>query len=221
MSQILTFDTLVQLAKPGDFAFLEMPSVASKSPSLDSLTSHFPLTFPVPSPITNPDLISPSDLHREEDLLRNPSSFQAWWTAITNMRESSNALQKAERGRLDLPDEVAVLLGPLATPLGRQSLQRLTYLYEAALVHFPHSFKLWKSYLQMRMSYVLGRLLPKKKSGGKKKFQEMKDALEEERGELEEWEGGIDGFIGWEEWKSLVATYERALMWLPKVSCDS
>lgn len=196
---------------------LKMPSVASKSPSLDSLTSYFPLTFPIPSPTTHPDLISPKDLHREEDLLRNPSSFRAWWTAITNTRESLNALQKAERGGSDLPDEVAVLLGPLATTLGRQSLQRLTYLYEAALVQFPGSFKLWKSYLQMRMSYVLGRLIPKKKSGGKKKFPEMKDALEEERGELEEWEGGLDGVVGWEEWKSLIATYERALMWLPKV----
>ena len=198
-----------------------MPSVASKSPSLDSLTSHFPLTFPIPSPTSHPDLISPNDLHREEDLLRNPSSFRAWWTAINNARESLNALQRADRERNELHDEVAVLLGPLATTLGRQNLRRLTYLYEAALVHFPGSFKLWKSYLQMRMSYALGRLLPKKKSGGKKKFLEMKDALEEERGELEEWEGGLDGFIGWEEWKSLVATYERALMWLPKVSGDS
>ena len=34
---------------------------------------------------------------------------------------------------------------------------------------------------------------------------------------LEQWEGGLDGIVGWEEWKSLVATFERALMWLPRV----
>jgi pre-mRNA-splicing factor SYF1 len=193
-----------------------MPSVASKGHSLESLTSIFPLTFPVPTPTTHPDLISPNDLHREEDLLRNPSSYRAWWTAITNTREAFNALQKTER-EPDLPAEVIALLGPLATPLARKSLQRLTYIYEAALVQFPGSFKLWKSYLQMRMSYVLGKLVMKKKSGGKKKFPDMKDALEEERGDLEQWEGGLDGIVGWEEWKALVATFERALMWLPKV----
>lgn len=192
-----------------------MPSVASKMPTLESLTSKFPLTFPIPTPITCPDLISPNDLHREEDLLRNPSSFRAWWTAIHNTREAFNALHKTERAP-DLPEEVATLLGPLATPLACKSLQRLTYLYEAALVQFPGSFKLWKSYLQMRMSYVLGKPILKKKAGGKKKFPDMKDALEEEREDLEQWEGGLDGVVGWEEWKSLVAAFERALMWIPK-----
>lgn len=194
-----------------------MPSVATKTPSIESLTSTFPLTFPIPTPTTHKDLISPNDLHREEDLLRNPSSFRAWWTAITNAREAFNALQKIERVPDDLSPEVTALLGPLASPLARQSLQRLTYMYEAALAQIPGSFKLWKSYLLMRMSYVLGKPIVKKKSGGKKKFPEMKDALEEEREDLEKWEGGLDGVVGWEEWKSLVSTFERALMWLPKV----
>lgn len=76
---------------------------------------------------------------------------------------------------------------------------------------------MWKSYLTMRMSYVLGKQVVKKRAGGKKKFPEMKDALEEEKEDLEEWEAGLDGVVGWEEWKSLVATFERALMWLPKL----
>ncbi|KAJ6500468.1 hypothetical protein C8R45DRAFT_977824 [Mycena sanguinolenta] len=190
-----------------------MPSVAAKQPSLEELTVGFPLTFPVPTPSTHPDLVSTSkDLAREEDLLRNPSSFRAWWSAITTTREEFTAQLKLEKPP-DLPDEIAALLGPLAAPLSRTSLQRLTYLYEAALVQFPNSFKLWKSYLTMRMSFVLGRLVTKKKAGGKKKFPEMKDALEEE--DLEQWEGGLDGVVGWEEWKSLVAVFERALMWLP------
>lgn len=69
----------------------------------------------------------------------------------------------------------------------------------------------------MRMSYVLGKQVVKKRAGGKKRFPEMKDALEEEKEDLEEWEAGLDGIVGWEEWKSLVATFERALMWLPKL----
>jgi pre-mRNA-splicing factor SYF1 len=84
-------------------------------------------------------------------------------------------------------------------------------------MQFPGLFKLWKLYLQMRVSYVLGPLPVKKRVGGKKRFPEMKEALEEEGEDLERWEGGLDSVVGWEEWKSLIATFERALMWLPNV----
>ncbi|KAF8418902.1 hypothetical protein L210DRAFT_967676 [Boletus edulis BED1] len=194
-----------------------MPSVAEKSSKLESLSAHFPLTLPVPTPTTHPQLLAVQDIHREEDLLRNPSSFRAWWTAIQNTREAFNALLKEERRANSSLDESAQLLGPLSTPLARRSLQCLTYLYESALVQFPGSFKLWKSYLQMRASYVLGKLVHKKQAGGRKKFPEMKEALEEERESIEEWESGLDGVVGWEEWKALIATYERALMWLSKL----
>ncbi|KAG6836647.1 hypothetical protein H0H93_005477 [Arthromyces matolae] len=167
-------------------------------------------------PLTNPELLTVKDLHREEDLLRNPTSFRTWWAAINTTREAYIALQKIEPSP-NWPEDVTALLGPLATPLARISLQRLTYLYEAALVQFGSSFKLWKSYLNMRMSFVLGKLVVKKKAGGRKKFPEMKDALEEEQDNLEEWEDSLDPIVGWEEWKSLVATFERALMWLPRM----
>ncbi|KAG5342203.1 hypothetical protein C0989_004515 [Termitomyces sp. Mn162] len=193
-----------------------MPTAVSQLPSEQSLKAHFPLTFPIPSPVTHPDLLTVKDLHREEDLLRNPTSFRSWWSAINTTREAFIALQKIEPPP-DLPAEGIALLRPLASPLARISLQRLTYLYEAALVQFAGSFKLWKSYLNLRMSFVLGKLVVKKRAGGKKKFPEMKDALEEEHDDLEEWEGGLDPVIGWEEWKSLVATFERALMWLPRL----
>ncbi|KDR81447.1 hypothetical protein GALMADRAFT_239377 [Galerina marginata CBS 339.88] len=194
-----------------------MPSVAEKRLSVEELSSYFPLTFPVPSPTAHPDLISTQDLHREEDLLRNPTSFRAWWTAINGMRESYVALQKAEASTSKLPEEISSTLGPLASPSARLSLQRLTYIYEAALTQFPNSFKLWKSYLNMRMSFVLGRLVIKKRAGGRKKFPGMKDALEEATEELEEWDTPLDPIVGWEEWRSLIATFERALMWLPKL----
>ena len=184
--------------------------------NIESLSASFPLTFPIPTPVTHPSLVSVKDLHREEDLLRNPSSFRQWWSAIHTTREAQNALLKLEP-QADIPPETRALLGPLASPTARQSLQRLTYLYEAALANFTGSYKLWKSYLQMRMSYVLGKLLIKKKAGGKKRLPDIKDAIEEEQEDLEQWEGGLDGVVGWEEWRALVATFERALMWLPGV----
>jgi pre-mRNA-splicing factor SYF1 len=196
-----------------------MPSVAQKRTSIEELSSHFPLTFPTPSPTTHPELITTNDLHREEDLLRNPTSFRAWWAAITALRESFVAQQKAELITSKIPEDIAAVLGPLASPLARLSLQRLTYIYEAALSQFPNSFKLWKSYLTMRMSFVLGKLVPKKRAGGKKKFPEMKEALEEAEEYAEEWDTCLDPVVGWEEWKSLIAVFERALMWLPKVFC--
>ncbi|CAK5279468.1 unnamed protein product [Mycena citricolor] len=192
------------------------------APSLASLSEGLPLTFPTPNPLTHPSLITPQDLPREEDLLRNPSSFRAWWTAIINTREAFNAQLKLQADSGEGKNEgssaaAATVLGPLATPLARISLQRLTYLYEAAIAQFPTSFKIWKSYLIMRMSFVLGKQIIKKRAGGKKKFPEMKDALEDEKEDLEVWENGLDGIVGLEEWKSLVATFERALMWLPRL----
>lgn len=204
------------LDRPSPHRLARMPSAVKTTSNFESLAGHFPLTLPVPTPVTHPDLVSPKDLHREEDLLRNPFSFRHWWTAIHSTRDAHITLQKTEK-QPDIPPEVAALLGPLASPIARKALQRLTYLYEAALVQFPGSFKLWKSYLQTRMGYVLGKQISKKRSGGRKKFPEMRDALEEEQEDLEQWEGGLDGVVGWEEWKALAATFERCLMWLPKV----
>src|SRR5260221_2656065 len=116
-------------------------------------SSYFPLTFPIPSPATHSDLISTADLNREEDLLRNPTSFRAWWTAINVMRENYAVLSKAELASAKLDPTTSAILGPLALPLARHTLQRLTYTYEAALAQFPNSFKMWKSYLQMRMLF--------------------------------------------------------------------
>jgi pre-mRNA-splicing factor SYF1 len=191
--------------------------MSSPTPTVEALADQLAsLTFPVPSPTALPDLLDPKDVTREEDLLRNQSSFRQWWTTIQTAKDEFRTAQRAER--IDVPDEVSALLGPLASPTARRALQRLTYLYESALRQFPGSFKLWKSYLLTRMSFVCGKLASKKKSGGRKKLPSMKDALEEEAEDLEEWSGGLDGVTGFSEWASLVATFERALMWVPKVS---
>lgn len=180
--------------------------------AIATLTTGFPLTFPVPTPISHPDIVSVKDAQREEDLLRNPFSFRNWWIVIHATNDSFNARLKVSK-----QEPGPSVLGPLAHPLAKTALQRLTYLYEAALINFPGSYKLWKAYLNMRMTFVLGKRIIKKRAGGKKKLPDMKDALEDEKEDMEEWEGGLDPIVGWEEWKSLVATFERALMWLPKV----
>jgi len=185
--------------------------MVSASP-IDALRADFPLTFPIPTPLNSPDVVTVRDAQREEDLLRNPFSFRSWWIAIQAANDSFNARIKTSK-----EEPGPSVLGPLAHPLARTALKRLTYLYESALVHFPGSFKLWKAYLQTRMNYVLGPKVVKRRAGGKKKFPDMKNALEEEKEDLEEWTGGLDPIVGWEEWKALVATFERALMWLPKV----
>jgi pre-mRNA-splicing factor SYF1 len=142
---------------------LESPSRTTAS----SLSSPILFLFPSPTLTCSP----PQDLHREEDLLRNPNSFRAWWTALQATREACAAQQKLE-GSLDVSDTARALLGPLASPLARLNFQRLTYLYESALVHFT----LWKSYLTLRMSFVCGKPVIRKRAGDKEKPPEMGEA---------------------------------------------
>lgn len=116
---------------------------------------------------------------------------------------------------------------------------RLTDVYERALAQYPRSFKLWKAYLAIRCSYVLGKAsspvkldAPKKKKGEDGLGRSMVEWLEAGQGEVEDlaegerdvesnWVGGLDGVVGWDEWRSLAATHERALMWSPSVSFAS
>ncbi len=189
---------------------------ADSEPTIASLSAPFPLTWPVPTPLKNPSLLTSIDIHREEDLLRNPSSFRLWWSTIFSAKDSIVADQKAA-STSSLPPQVQRIHGPLATSEARLGLQRLVYLYESALVNFPTSFKLWKAYLQTRCSYVLGKGVKPKRAGGRKKWAEMKELIEEEELEFEHYEGGLDPVVGWPEWKALIAVFERALTWLPTV----
>lgn len=200
-----------------DLDYLPPPASVSMETeaSVKSLQSLFPVAFPIPVPTTHPELLTSGDIHREEDLLRNATSFRQWWTSINATRESHAALQRAAVSSYD--PEVTALLGQLATPISRLAVQRLTYLFEAALQQFPHSFKMWKAYLTLRMSFVLGRPIKPKRAGGRKKFPEMREALEDEELEALSYDGGLDGVVGWAEWKALVAVFERALMHVPNV----
>ncbi|KAG8752944.1 pre-mRNA-splicing factor syf1 [Ceratobasidium sp. 423] len=67
----------------------------------------------------------------------------------------------------------------------------------------------------MRTYYILGKATKQKRSGARKKYATMREMIEEDEFDAESWEGGLNGVVGWEEWKALVGVYERALMWLP------
>lgn len=137
---------------------LPRPTMAA---SVDSLSSLFPLTQPVPNVVTHPGLLPLNELALELDLIRSGSSnITRWVHHIANVTATVNAAEKLERGSAS-ESEAALLGSKLSTKAGRHGLQRLTDLYERALAQFPQSYKLWKQYLDMRCSYVLGS--PKRK----------------------------------------------------------
>ncbi len=121
------------------------------------LASRFPVTFPIPTPLTHPHFITTGDLTTEEDLLHNPENLRSWLSYIGQIKDrvSKTAPEKPET-----PSPEDELLGPLATQHDRQGLQHLVFVYERALAVFPTSYKLWKSYISTRQLYVLGELTP-------------------------------------------------------------
>jgi pre-mRNA-splicing factor SYF1 len=233
-----------------DLLFFKPNPEASKNRAkmATSLSSHFPLTVPTPSILTTPDLVPLSELALELDLIRSGSTnFSRWIHYINNVEATTLQAELDARGTAS--DQETALLGQrLSTPAGRKGLQRLTDLYERALSHFPTSYKLWKQYLDMRCSYVLGKpklqvnlKAPKKKRGSGEDADEIggtelllkylnegvkdpesgdvgEELTENERDVDAQWEGGLDGVIGAQEWRALAGTFERAIMWLPRVS---
>jgi pre-mRNA-splicing factor SYF1 len=210
----------------------------SSFPSLAALAQLFPLTSPIPTLSSHPALLDPEHLTTEHDLARNPDQQQRWTQHIATLVEQVQATERTARGKAT--DEERATLGyKLSSPEGRLGLQKLTDVYERALAHQPRSFTLWKQYLAIRSSYVLGQATlplklgaPKKKRGEDGQGRSMVEWLQAGRGEIEEleegerdvegsWEGGLDGVVGWEEWRALAAVHERALMWLPTVRSRS
>ena len=181
------------------------------------LSSYFPLTHPIPTPATHPNLISSSDLATEEDLLHNPDNLRSWLAYIQQIKER---IEKAlpEQSAEASPEEQ--VLGPLSSHVAREGLQHLVSIYERALTIFPTNYKLWKSYIATRQAYVLGEPTEDAKKARahqakrgamyKTNVRELLDGAEE----ANQWAGGLDGIVGYEEWRSLIATGERMIGWL-------
>ena len=183
--------------------------------------SFFPLTFPVPSPATHEELVPPEDIVLEQELLRNPDNFRTWSSYIAHVEETNYR-------KRPLPDQGmssagVALLGLLSDASQRLALQRIVSVYERALAQFPRSYRLWHKYLDARARFVLGEMRGGAAAARKRMLQtnhvsEMGPTLLDARKAEEEanvYEGGLDGVLGYQEWRSLAAAYERALMWLP------
>jgi pre-mRNA-splicing factor SYF1 len=191
--------------------------MAASSSLVTDLSARFPLTVPIPTPISHPNLIATADLATEEDLLHNPENLRSWLSYIAQIKDR---LEKLEPPKASPPSPEDQLLGPLSSPVSREGLQQLVCIYERALAVFPTNFKLWKSYILTRQAYVLGDLTSDAK---KARFHQAKrgaayktnvNELLAGADEAHAWEGGLDGVVGYEEWRSLIATGERMLGWL-------
>lgn len=190
---------------------------AGSTSLLGDLASRFPLTVPIPTPATNPELIKTVDLAVEEDLLHNPDNLHSWFTHIAHVRDRISKSLPPKNHDLSPEDRV---LGPLASQAARDGLRELVMIYERALQVFPTSYKLWKAYFLTRQSYVLGDLTSeaqKARARQAKRGAAYKTNVKENLDDAEEvnaWEGGLDGVVGYEEWRALFATGERMLGWL-------
>lgn len=192
-------------------------STMASSSVLADLSSRFPITYPIPTPLTHPHLISSQDLTTEEDLIHNPENLRSWLSYIGQVKDRI-AKNLPEPSSPTSPEEQ--LLGPLASSVARDGLQQLVCIYERALAVFPTSYKLWKSYILTRQSYVLGEPTTEARAARqhqakrgaqyKTNVKEMLDGAED----AYQWQKPLDGVVGYEEWRSLFATGERMLAWM-------
>ncbi|KAK0518758.1 pre-mRNA-splicing factor syf1 [Tilletia horrida] len=121
------------------------------------------------------------------------------------------------------------LLGPCsASKAQRTAYRRIVSIYERALAVAPYNYALWRDYLVVRSADVLCQPRGGTTSTRKRMLQASLQnldvgptLLDRETGEAEEheWEAkeALDGRHGFEEWRSLAATFERAIRCLPKM----
>lgn len=202
--------------------------------SYSDLAGVLPVTVPTPTFVSHPHLLRPDHLGTEHDLLRNPDSLARWQSYIRTVQDEVDETLRASRGKASAVERM--LLGDrLSTRDGREALQRIVDVYERALQHHPRSYTLWRNYLAARSVFVLGKAgkplklgAPRQRRGEEGVGRTMTEWLEAGKGEVDEievgerdyeadWEGALDGVLGFEEWRSLAAAHERALMWLPQV----
>lgn len=207
----------------------------SASSSLSAISSLFPLAHPIPNPLEDPELIPADDVVLEQELMLNPDNPRSYLNYIQHILTSNpipGRTSPLPKPDTELSSIQASLLGPLSSKATRLSLKRVVGIYERTLSRFPTSYPLWRDYLLLRCDFVLGTPKGGNKIRKKKMIQSGRltldvgpTLLDGTQKELEKgnnlelvFEGGLDGVVGWKEWRSLAAVCERALMWLPNVS---
>ena len=194
----------------------------SGTAELERVSRLLPLTFPIPEPKTHSTLIPHDDLVLEQELLRNPDNMRTWMGYITHVEEVN--YRKRPIPDAWMSSGSVKLLGLLSDETQRIALQRIVGLYERAIAVFPSSYKLWHRYLNARSRFVAGH--PRDdEEGYRHRYlhashglietgpELLEERLREEKQEV--WDFALDGTIGWQEWRSLAAAYERALLCLP------
>ncbi|CDW99843.1 hypothetical protein [Sporisorium scitamineum] len=187
----------------------------ASSPLQDAMavmTSLFPITIPFPDPATDDTLIPPADVMLEQELLCNPDNFRSWASYIDHIIDTN--IVKRPPPDVSLSTYQASLLGPLASSTQRIALRRITSIYERALAQFPTRYSLWRDYLQNRSRFVLGEPKGGFEAKRKRDLQAAREKLDfgptlidstDDEDFGASYKGGLDGTLGWQEWKSLAA----------------
>ncbi|KAE8245080.1 hypothetical protein A4X06_0g5835 [Tilletia controversa] len=203
----------------------------ASEPTAAGASSFFPLAWPIPLPTTDDDLVPLADISFEQDLLLNASNLRTWNSYISHIITTNTVHAPIHNIAPDhtLSQDEIQKLGPrFASHSQRTAYRRIVSIYERAIAVSPYSYSLWRDYLLLRSTYVLGSPrggpLAARKRMLKAALQNLDlgpTLLDRSKGEAEEndWEHSqaLDGEYGLEEWRSLAATYERAIRCLPKM----
>ncbi|KAL9936305.1 hypothetical protein V8E36_005147 [Tilletia maclaganii] len=213
------------------------PSTVASTPGSsnannNSSSSFFPLAWPIPLPTTDEELVPLADITLEQDLLLNASNPRTWNAYIEHILTANHIRAPIHNITPDhtlSPAEVQQLGPRFASRAQRTAYRRLVSIYERAIAANLYSYALWRDYLILRSTYVLGQ----PRGGAEAARKRMLKAslanldvvgptlLDRSSGETEEqeWETSeaLDGVYGYEEWRSLAATYERAIRCLSKM----
>lgn len=120
---------------------------------LKSLQAVLPLTDPLPPLLST---VPSSALSVEASLARNPDHLSRWQTYLAQIAAEADSAQREARTSVQTTE--GALFGPqLASEEARKGYQRLIETYERFVAAFPSSFKAWKSFLDCRKEFVLGK----------------------------------------------------------------
>jgi pre-mRNA-splicing factor SYF1 len=208
----------------------------SSSKGKGKMAALFPITLPFPDAVADHELIPQEDIALEQDLLLNSSNPRAWQNYINhivNTNRPSEIQSFYHDADSHFSSKQLQLYGPLSSPSNRLALKRITFIYERTISSFPTNYNFWRDYLLQRMKYVLGepkggmeKYWSRQIQSGKEKLDVGPTLVDDKEGGENLWEwgvmegslGALDGRVGHREWESLAAVFERALMYLPKVS---